>query len=105
MLAICLPAALLYMRIVFGVAASETPMPPAQSAALNRWGGVMLGFFFIAQLIAAASVQRLFPRPAHRIWTALQYIGVLLLCLVFSLTGAIVLEAFGWNFFLRVSRP
>ncbi|HLH04087.1 MAG TPA: hypothetical protein VKX25_15080 [Bryobacteraceae bacterium] len=93
------------MRIVLGVTASETPMPRAQSAVLNRWAAVMLVFFFLAQLIAAAYVQRLFPRPAHRIWTALQYIGVLLLCILFSLTGAIVLEAFGWNFFLRVSRP
>jgi len=32
----------------------------------------------------------------------LQYVAVLLLCIFFSLTGAIMLEAFGFNVFLRV---
>ena len=104
MLAMCVPAALLYIRLVLGLAASEMPVTPAQANALNRWAVVALTLFFVAQFVAARYVQRMLPRPSGRVRDALQYVGVLLMCLLFSLTGAIVLEAFGWNLFLRVVR-
>jgi hypothetical protein len=105
MLAICLPAALLYLRVVLGVTATGTRVTPAQAQALNRWSTVALGLFFAAQLVCARYIQRLFlPQRGGRVKNALQYAGVLVLCVLFSVTGAIMLEAFGWNVFLRVAR-
>ena len=104
MLAICVPAALLYLRVVLGVTASGSRVSPGQAQALNRWATVALGLFFAAQLFCARYVQRLFPQPGGRVRGALQYAGVLVLCVLFSITGAIMLEAFGWNLFLRVPR-
>ena len=103
MLAICLPAALLYIRLVLALAAGSSHATQAQSAALNGWSLAVLLVFFAVQLVCSRYVQRLFPIPRSRFKEGLQYVGVLLLCLLFSLTGAILLEAFGWNLFLRTA--
>jgi hypothetical protein len=103
MLAICLPAALLYIRLVLALAAGSSRATPAQSSALNRCSLAVLLVFFAVQLACARYLQRLFPAAANPVKAALQYLGVLLLCVLFSLTGAILLEAFGWNVFLRTA--
>ena len=103
MLAVCLPAALLYIRLVLALAAGSTRATPAQAAMLNRASLAVLLVFFVAQLLCARYLQSLFPRrPPTRLRNVLEYVAALLMGLLFSLTGAIVLEAFGWNVFLRM---
>ena len=102
LLAICLPAGLLYIRLVLGLAATDTRVMPTQSIWLNRASICALILFFLAQLVCALYVQRLLKLRQTAIGRVLQYGAVLLLCVFFSLTGAIMLEAFGFNVFLRV---
>jgi hypothetical protein len=104
MLAICLPAALLYLRLVLGLAASDSRVDPLASARLNRWSLAALGLFFIAQLLCARYLQRLLPAKPSHFSNALQYTLALALGILFSLTGAVMLEAFGLNLFLRAPR-
>ncbi len=103
LLAICLPAALLFLRILFGVIATDRRVTPEQSDQLVVIANIALGFFFAAQLLCALYVQRLVPPRQTRRGRALQYAGVLVLCLLFSVTGAVILEAFGLNLFLRTA--
>lgn len=102
LLSICLPAGLLYLRLVLGLAATDTRVTPAQSLWLNRASLCALSLFFVVQLICARYVQRLLQPRRTELGRSLQYGVVLLLCVFFSLTGAIMLEAFGFNLFLRV---
>ena len=99
---ICLPAGLLYLRLVFGLAATDTRVTPAQSAWLNRVSTFVLVVFFLVQLFCARYVQHLLNPRRTQIGKAFQYLGVLVLCLFFSVTGTVMLEAFGFNFFLRL---
>ena len=101
LLAICLPAALLFLRILFGVIATDRRVTPEQSASLVVVANIALVLFFAVQLLCALYVQRLAPPRRTRAGQALQYAGVLLMCVFFSLTGAVILEAFGLNLFLR----
>ena len=102
LLAICLPTGLLYLRLVLGLAATNTRVTPAQAIRLNRASICALIVFFVVQLICARYVQQLLKLRQTVIGKALQYGTVLLLCVFFSLTGAIILEAFGFNVFLRI---
>jgi hypothetical protein len=61
-----------------------------------------LVLFFLAQLICVRYIQRLLRPLQTGVGKSLQYGAVFLLCVFLSLTGAILLEAFGFNFFLRV---
>ena len=101
LLAICLPAALLFLRILFGVIATDRRVTPEQSAHLALIADIALVIFFIAQVLRAAYVQRLAPRRPTRVGRLFQYAAVLVMCVFFSLTGAVMLEAFGLNLFLR----
>ena len=103
LLAICLPAGLLYLRLVLGLAAIDHRVTPAQSVGLNRASFCALILFFLVQLLCARYVQRLLKLRLTVLGRVLQYGAVLLLCIFFSLTGAIMLEAFGFNVFLRVA--
>lgn len=105
LLAICLPAALLFLRILFGVIAADLRITPEQSAYLVVIADVALALFFIAQLLCAVYLQRLVPPRPTRAGRALQYAGVLIMGLLFSITGAVMLEAFGLNVFLRAAGP
>ncbi len=99
--AICLPAGLLYLRLVLGLAASDNRLGPEQSQWLARSSSVFLVAFFLVQLICVHYIQGLLtPRPSKAGKTA-QYAAVLVTCISLSLTGAIVLEAIGLNMFLR----
>ena len=102
LLAICLPAGLLYLRLVLGLAATDTRVTPIQSTWLNRASTVALLTFFLMQLVCARYIQRLLKLRQTAISRFLQYLAVLVLGIFFSLTGAIILEAFGLNFFLRL---
>jgi hypothetical protein len=102
LLAVCFPAGLLYLRLVLGLAAIDTRVTPVQSAWLNRTSIFALITFFLVQLICARYIQRLLKPRQTALGKSLQYGAVFLLCVFFSLTGAIMLEAFGFNLFLRV---
>ena len=101
LLAFAVPAGLLYLRLVFGLAATDTRVSVTQSVTLTRWSTVALLLFFISQLASAVYVQQLVPKPTSVIGQVLRYLGVLVLCLFLSITGMTILEAFGVNFFLR----
>ena len=103
LLAICVPAGLLYLRLVLGLVATARQVTPAQSIWLNRASIGVLVLFFLAQLVCARYIQRLLKLRRTAIGRVLQYGAVLLLCVFFSLTGAVMLEAFGFNVFLRVA--
>ncbi len=103
LLALCLPAGLLYLRLVFGLAAADTRVLPAQAVWLARLSLASLVVFFLVQAVCARYLQRIFWPPVNSLRDAIRYIGVLLFCVLFSLTGAITLEAFGMNVFLRAA--
>ncbi len=105
LLAIGTPAAFLYLRVVFEYAAGGSHLTSAPCKGLLWTSNLSLVFFFIAQLICARYVQRLLKPPVTWPGRALQYVAVLLLCALFSITGAVLLEAFGYAFLLRVLAP
>lgn len=101
LLAIGTPAAILYLRIVLGYV-SKTPLTPQAGLRLVWASNLALVCFVIAQLISARYVQR-FLKPARTsLGLAVQYAGVLLLCGLLSVTGAVLLEGFGYAFFVRL---
>ncbi len=99
--AMCLPAGLLYTRLVLGLAATDSRVGPQQSLWLARSSIMALVLFFVLQVVCARYVQNLLPARQSMVGKAGQYSAVLALCILFSLTGAIVLEAVGLNVFLR----
>jgi len=103
LLALCLPAGLLYLRLVFGLAAGDTRVMPAEAAWLSRLSMASLIIFFVVQAVCARYLQRIFWPPGKALQDVLRYLGILLFCVLFSLTGAITLEAFGLNVFLRTA--
>ena len=102
LLAMAAPAALLYLRLVFGYIASEGSVSRNQLGWLTVLSNVALALFFVVQLICARRIQRLLKPRLTLPGIALQYVAVLLLCVLISVTGAVLLEGFGYNFFLRV---
>lgn len=102
MLAIGAPAAFLYLRLVFAYMASQGQVSSREIVWLSVASNVALGLFFVVQVVAARYVQRLLKPRASWPGIALQYVGVLLLCGLLSVTGAVLLEGFGYYFFLRV---
>jgi hypothetical protein len=104
LLAFGVPAFVLFLRIVLAIAASSSRVTTGQVAWLNRASYAILPVFFVLELFCARYVQRLL-RPARTpVVSALQYVGVLALCLFFSVCGAIGCEAFGYALFLRVAQ-
>ena len=101
LVAIAAPAACLYLRLVLGYVATESRVSRSQLNGLAWWSNVALALFFITQLISAGYMQRLLkPRTALPA-IALQYVAVLLLGIMLSVTGAVLLEGFGYTFFLH----
>ena len=90
LLALAIPAGVLYLRVVF------------EYLRLVYYSEAVLGLFFVVQLIAARYLQRFFQPAATKLGAALQYGGAVLLGVFCSMTGAVMLEGFGYNFFLRV---
>ncbi len=89
------------MRLILGLAASDSRVGPKQSLWLARLSNVALILFFSVQVVCARYVQNLLPARKSRVGKAGQYAAVLAICILLSLTGAIILEAFGLNVFLR----
>ena len=103
LLALAFPAGLLYLRLVLGLTATDERVTPIQSVWLARWSSLALLVFVVTQPIAAVYVWRMLPMRRNRIAQAFQYLGVLTICVIFSLTGMTVLEAFGLNVFIRTA--
>jgi hypothetical protein len=100
LLAIGAPAGILYLRLVFGYVASESRVSSSQIEWLSWLSKIALVLFFGVQLICARYVQRLLKPRATVPGSALQYVGVLLLCTLLSIAGTVLLEVFGYTFFL-----
>lgn len=96
-MAICGPAAVLFLRIVVSFAAERAPR-------LRVVDGPLLFLFFAVQLAAAWYLRRLLPERKSPVVSGLQVTGVFLLGLLFSVTGAVMLEAFGYSLFYRLGR-
>lgn len=95
--ALCVPAGVLYLRIVATFAAEES-----HSTWLFYLGTGLLFLFFVVQLLAARYLQTLLP-PRQNPWRqALEFAGVFLMGLLFSVTGAVMLEAFGYSLFIHL---
>jgi hypothetical protein len=102
LLAFASPAIVLYARIVLAIAASRAGVTRREYAGLIDASYAALVIFFLLELFAARYVQRLL-RPARtRLGGAVQYVGTFITCVLCSVSGAIALEAFGYNLFVRV---
>jgi hypothetical protein len=101
--ALCIPAGLLYFRLVLGLAATSNRVNAVEAARLNAVANVVLGIFFIAQAFSARYQQQLLRPRRTRAGKLVQYLAMFLMSLVFSITGAILLEAFGFAVFIRVN--
>lgn len=102
LLATGVPAGFLYLRLVFGYVALTDHRTLAPSTSFIWAANLSLLLFFIAQLISAWYLQRLLKRPVTLAGYFLQYVAVLIGCLLVSVTAAVLLEAFGYEFVLRM---
>lgn len=102
LMSICVPAGLLFLRLMFGVAATSSSATPLQALWLNRTANAAWVLFLIAQLAGAYYMKRMLPEKKSQLIQALQYAGVLVMGLCFSVCGAVLLEGFGYNLWLRV---
>jgi hypothetical protein len=82
--------------------ASESQLQRAHLQWLSWSSNIALALFFLLQLFSARYIQRLLKPRTTVSGVALQYLAVLLLCGLLSVTGAVLLEAFGYTFFLRL---
>lgn len=97
------PPALLYLRLVLGIAAADSRVGPQQSLWLGRSSLAALIVFFVVQLLCARYLQRMFTPNWNTAKNVLLYFAFLIFCVLFSLTAAVTLEAFGLNLFLRTA--
>jgi len=102
-LAICIPAGLLYLRLVLGLTATEGRIEPQQASRLNQFSAVVLYLFYGVQCICAWYIQQKTTKPGTLVKRAAVYVIVLLVCLFCSVTGAVMLESLGLNVFLRLA--
>lgn len=96
------PAGLLYLRLVLGYVAIESRVSRLQSGWLTWLSNIALIVFFVVQLVSARYIQHLLKPRVTAAGMALQYVAVLLLCILLSVTGAVLLEGFGYTFFLHM---
>ena len=104
LLALGVPAFILYLRIVFLFAADTAGLSHAPGVWLVRASYLVLFIFVIVQAFCARYVQKLLRPAKTRLRDALQYLAIFAMCVFFSITGAIACEAFGYNLFLRVAQ-
>ena len=105
MVALGIPALLLYLRIVLAIAANRAGGDEEARVWLMRASYLSLGVFVVVQLVCARYVQRLVRPVKTRVARTLQYAGVLALCVFLSISGAIACESFGYAVFLRLHSP
>ena len=101
LLALCAPAAFLFLRIVLALTAADNRVTTRQAHWLSNFSYVALVLFFLAQAASAGYLQRLLAPSRSFFGRLLQYCLALVFGLLFSIAGAIMLEAFGLNVFLR----
>ncbi len=104
LLALGVPALILYFGTALGFAASESSVTHDQYVGLIRASRVFSTIFFVVQLGCARYVQRFLKTPSSRFGNALQYLGVLLLCLFISVSATIACQSFGYEFYLIAHR-
>jgi hypothetical protein len=104
LIALCGPAGLLFLRSVFGRAGQPESGAAAPTATLQTVSTTMLVLFYLAQIAAAWYMRRMLP-ARHAWWSqSLQFFGLLVMGLFFSLVGATMLEAFGYSLWMRLHR-
>lgn len=105
LLAMGLPAAMLYLRILLGTIVGYTHhMSPPELNRLTLLSNAALVAFFVVQLACAVYIQRLVPPRRSPVGRFLQYLAVLALCVVLSITGAVLFEGFGVAILMRAGR-
>ena len=104
LLALSLPALLLYLKLVFGIAGNFAQTSAVQQYWLIRVSNIMLAVFVAVQLVCAFYLQGLFPASGSRTVKLVRYISVLFVSLLISITGAMACEAFGYALLLRARR-
>ncbi len=102
LIALALPPLLLYLRLVFVIAAQRPGVTPISRSWLLRLSLLLLVTFFGAQVGCAWYLQRLFYPATGKLRRVLGFVGVLLLSAFLSITGAVAFEAFGYALFVRV---
>lgn len=102
LLAVGVPAALLYFRVVLKYIESASRLTSTQLNWLSLSSDIALVLFLVVELLCARYVQRLLKPAATNIGFAVQYLGVFALCFLLSIIGAVLLEGFGYMFFLRI---
>ena len=99
--ATCAPAAVLYLRLVIEVVAEHGHVSSGVARTLGTTSVVILVLFCCVQLVCAAYLQRLIKPGTTALTKAFRFTGALLIGLLISITGAIMLEAFGINVLIR----
>lgn len=100
LLALFGPALILFLVLALRVINRLGRAHPSASSSY-----VLLAVFLVTELVSARYVQRLLPAADSRLRDALNYLGVLALCLFTSYCAAVVCEAFGYEVLLRLSQP
>lgn len=97
-----LPAALLYLRILLGtVAGYSRGLTSVQLGRLTLSSNLALAAFVVVQVLCAGYIQRLVPPRRTSMARLFQYVAVLALCVLLSVTGAVLFEAFGVTLLIR----
>jgi len=90
---------------VLGLMATSSRITREQAIWFSALSNISLVLFFLTQLAGARYLQRMLKPRSTRAGNAMQYVAVFLTGILFSLTGAIVLEAFGFAVLLRTGGP
>jgi hypothetical protein len=101
-LAMILPAFLLYLRLVASVAYDRTTPESAARGPLLHAQTILLIAFVIVQILSAIPMAKLFGAARNQFVRVLQYLGALAFGTFFSICAAVLLQAFGYQFLLRV---
>lgn len=102
LLAMGLPAAMLYLRILLGTLVGYSRgITGIEIGRLTFLSNLTLGAFVVIQVLCARYIQRLVPPRNTDFGRFVQYLAVLALCVLLSVTGAVVFEAFGVTLLLR----
>ena len=99
--AMFLPAAFLYLSIVFSLTAQKSSETARQQLWMLCLAFSALAIFVPAQLFSARYIQTILRPRASRAGKLVQYLAVLAMSLVISLIAVLVLEAAGFNLLIR----
>lgn len=98
------PALFFYLRIVFATIPAISPVSASEKIWLFRASNVAL-ILSIPVLLICANYVRSELKPARtKLGSSLQFVAVLLVCSLCAVAGALMLEAIGFNLFVRAMR-